>query len=488
PELLELADLLIETLTGHEGRPRGELEQELAEIQGTDTDFLLHRSFAKLLFDRCEFEAEAPIEPEELRRRVFRAAAEAYGSGGGPDGDGEPAGAEIGGQDSASGGSGPLVSVVEAAPERSGGLGRPFRFDRETVLGRVAAELGVTTAELESGLYADLESEKRLVRFRRVSAEWLLRRYNVALAQGVLLRATELEIELGPAEPKMHRELFRKMKFFRLMHRVSALPGGGWRLVLDGPISLFKASGKYGFQMASFLPTLLHFDSWSLRAELRWGPKRRPLGFELTSEKGLRSHTKLTGQWQPEELSWLPRQFAELETAWQVETGGELVNLGGEGVLVPDFVFLHEPTGTRVVMEILGFWRKGAVDSRLALLRRHGPPNLILAVSSLLATGREDLGDLPGQVYVFRAHPIARKVAKLLEAFLPETPAPRPSRKRNAGKTAAGKRAATKKGAGKKAAAKKPARKTETERGGGGGEKKKGKSGKDREDRESRRA
>ena len=39
---------------------------------------------------------------------------------------------------------------------------------------------------------------------------------------------------------------------------------------------MFKSSGRYGLQMASFLPTLLHFDHWSLTADLLWGKKRRP--------------------------------------------------------------------------------------------------------------------------------------------------------------------------------------------------------------------
>ena len=173
--------------------------------------------------------------------------------------------------------------------------------------------------------------------------------------------------------------------------------------------------------MATFLPTLLHFCDWSLRAQVRWGKRRQACVLELSAEQGLRSHTRLTGQWQPEELAWLPDQLAELQTEWSVATDGELIDLGGEGVLVPDYVFCHGPTGTRVVMEVLGFWRKGAIDSRLRLLRRHGPPNLLLGVSSRLAADRGDeLAELPTEVYVFRTHPIARKVVKALARFLPE--------------------------------------------------------------------
>lgn len=390
PDYREMAARLIETFEEHVGQKRGALDEALHDILGTDTDFQLHKGFVHLLGKRCEFEEEAPMEPAELRRRVFDAAAEAWSG----------------------------VSSLEP------------RLDRDAVLAGVAENLELEPREVDAGLYGDLEDEQVLGKFRRCSPDWLLRRYNVALAQGVLLRATELEIDLAAPSgeersvPK-HRALFRKVKFFQLMHRIRRRDDGGWKVILDGPASLFRAGTKYGFRMAAFLPTLLHFDAWSLVAKVQWGPKRREKIFELDASSGLRSHTRLTGQWRPEELTWLPQQLGELDDAWEVSSDAELSSLGGEGVLVPDYVFVHRPTGVEVVMEIFGFWNKGSIESRLDLLRRHGPENLILAVSSRLATGRGDrrldaLGDeLPNEVYVFRTHPVARKVLKIMEGFLP---------------------------------------------------------------------
>ena len=337
---------------------------------------------AKLLYDRCDFEASSPIEPEELRQRVFLAASQAY-----------------------------RAEATES--------GQAFGFDRSAILATVAAELEIEGDQIERGLYADLKAEQVLQDFTRCTPEWLLRRYNVALAQGVLFRATRLEIELAAAPPERHRALFRKVKFFQLMHRVKRLPDGGWRLVLDGPVSLFKASGKYGLQMASFLPTLLHFDAWTMTARVEWGPKRRKLTFELDADSDLRSHTRLDGQWQPDEIRAFGERFEALDSPWRIDRDGELIDLGGEGVLVPDYVFEHKETGVRVVLEIFGFWNKGAVDARLKLVRKHGPERLVLAISSLLAAGREALGEMPAELYVFRTQPVPRKVLKVLENFAP---------------------------------------------------------------------
>ena len=416
PDYLEMAAQLIDTFDEHVGRSRGELDTELKEVLGTDTDFQLHRALAKLLMDRCVFEEVSPLEPETLRETVFDLAAEAWRSDRAELPDAESPEAE--------------ASRDECDDE---GEFRRHQFDRDAVLQAAALDLAPEVGEpveaesVELGLYADLKDEQRLREWKRCRPDWLLHRYNVALAQGVLLRALEMEIHLGEASVAKHRALFRKIKFFQLMHRIRKTgtkkkgaedDEAGWHIVLDGPASLFQSSTKYGLQMASFLPTLLHFDDWRLEAKIAWGPKRRKMTFELDPSQSLRSHTKLTGQWQPEELQWLPKQLAELETDWTVSTDGDLVNLGGEGVLVPDYVFTHGPTGTEVVMEVFGFWNRGSIDGRLKLLRRRGPKNLILAVSSQLATGRDDLDDAGTEVYVFRTHPIARKVLKRLDAHL----------------------------------------------------------------------
>lgn len=378
-ELLALAEQLIDLFTEHEGRPRHELSQELRELVGTGTDFLLHRSLAKLLFDRCSFDTESSVDPEVLRFALFAASAEAFRAAGHDE------------------------------------EGKRVFFDRQQVVEQVADSLELLPEELERGLYADLKEEQILQDWRPCKPRWLLDRYNVALAQGVLLRATELEIRLTEPSATRQRELFRKIKFFRLLHRVSRKGDGSYRIHLDGPLSVFRSSGKYGVQMASFLPTLLHFENWTLQASVLWGKKRRPCTFALSSGSDLEPYNRLTGQWQPEELQWLPEQLAKLSPEWETSREADLQPLGGQGILIPDFVFRHRESGTEVFMEVLGFWRKGAVRTRLETLQKLGPSNMILAISKQLVTEADDLDELPGEVYVFRSTPIARQVLRLLE-------------------------------------------------------------------------
>lgn len=377
-EALALAEQLIEIFAEHQGLTRGELEAALAELRGTDTEFLLHRGLSKLLFDRTTVESAAQVPPEELRRKVFELAARRWRR--------------------------------QATQEA---------FDNAEILREVGAELGFGPEVIARWLYADLKEEQTVIAFETCTPEWLLHRYNVALAQGILLRATELVIHWPAADPRATRELFRRIKFFQLLHQLEPVADGGWRIVLDGPLSVFQASGKYGFAMASFLPTLLHFEGWSLEAEVKLKKDRAGTQrFKLSPSQGLRSHTRLAGQWQPAELTWLPGEVAALDEDWQVEEDPDLIDLGAAGVLVPDYIFRHRKKGVRVIVEVFGFWRQGALKARLEQLRRHGPKNLILAISRALAAEHEDLEAIPAEVYVFRTQPLARQILPRLRAFL----------------------------------------------------------------------
>src|SRR5579875_2736743 len=71
----EIAERLLTLFRRHEGRTRGELEQELSDLLGEGPGQVIHQGLAKLLEDRCEFEVVAGHPPEEIRAVVFQLAA-----------------------------------------------------------------------------------------------------------------------------------------------------------------------------------------------------------------------------------------------------------------------------------------------------------------------------------------------------------------------------------------------------------------------------
>lgn len=377
PAALALAAQMVAVFGEHVGRTREALEGALAALLGEGTEYLLHRGLAKLLSDRAEFEVKSACEPSLLRRRLFEEAAKVH----------------------------PAVAVADAV----------HKVTRDDVVARVAAELGVDAATVTGAMYADLEAEHVMTKGPDLTPEALVHRYNVGLAQAVLLRATSMTVEIAAGAPARYRQLFRYVKFYRLMHQVTGTAKAGYVLRLDGPMSLFQLSQKYGLQLAEFLPALLLCEAWKVSADVLWGKEKRALTLRLSSEQGLVSHYPDKGVYVTREEQFLVDRFAELKTPWALERKSEVVDLGGKGVLVPEFVLRHKTDGRVAYVEVMGFWKREYLEARLALLRSDGPKNLVLAVPWRLRGNDDELADAPGEVLFFKDVIVARELLERAE-------------------------------------------------------------------------
>lgn len=377
PGWLEVAERLLSLFRGQEGRTRGELEEEQSELFGDDPSQLIHQGLAKLLEDRCEFEVVSDHPPEAIRAAVFRAAARQRLA---------PL---------------PAEEMTEA------------RFDRDAVLREAANELSLTPEIIEQGLFADLKTEQRLVHFKDISAEHLLQRYNVALAQAVLYRCTRLHATIRNEPPQRYRQLLRRVKFHRLLCEMERVGENTWRLHLDGPLSLFSATQKYGLQLALFFPAVLLCRDFEVRAELRWGPQRKPKVFLASPSDGLMSHYADSGTYVPAELGLFVELFRKRIAEWDIVEETEVFPLGSAGFWVPDFRLVHKETGRRVLFEVLGFWRRSSAEQHLARLREHVKEPFLLAVSDQLHIEEAELEGLAAEIHRFRNMPLPDEVARL---------------------------------------------------------------------------
>lgn len=400
PLYLALADDVIGLFRLHISRTYGELRESLRELLGDGPEALVGRGLAKLLEDRASIEQVSSLDPREVRRRVFQAAAPHL----------------------------PLADDAESQP----GLPGLARLTRQQVLQEVATTLDTTIEALELALYADLPDAHVVLEVRLPTPEQLLQRYNVALAQAVLLRAVQLNLTVKPTSPARMRQLFRYIRFFRLMYQVSPLEKGGYCLQVDGPLSLLKQSSRYGLQLAELLPALLLCEDWTLDAEIRWGRKDELKGFKLSPKQGLTSHYPDQGVYQTREEQWFRERFAVLKTDWKLETADRLFDLGGKTVAAPELVLRH-PDGREAYVELVGFWRRAWLEARIALYRQHGPGNLILAVSRQLQGSLEGLDGFEGQLYIFREVLVPRDIVALAEQC-GKVPPPLPSEPERTGR------------------------------------------------------
>jgi predicted nuclease of restriction endonuclease-like RecB superfamily len=374
---LEIAERLLDQFRGREGTTRGALADETDALFGGAPNQPVYQGLARLLEERCEFAVQACDEPEEVRRQTFEA----------------------------------------AARRRREGVG----FERGTILEEVGRRLRHTPDDIDQSLFADLKSEQKLVRFEDISARRLLERYNLALAQAVLLRSTRVQITLQGLTAARCRQLCRRIKFHRLVCDIESR-GDTLLLRLDGPLSLFSATQKYGLQLALFLPAILACPRFELTAELRWGPQCKEKAFVLTQAEGLTASGPDPGQFVPPELTLFVELFRKKVTDWDLAEEVEIFRLANH-FWVPDFRLTERKSQRAVYLEVLGFWRRSSLDTYLERLRRHGTTPFVLAVSDQLHVEEESLDGLPVWIHRFRNMPLPDEIVRLAGEVLAAIPA-----------------------------------------------------------------
>jgi predicted nuclease of restriction endonuclease-like RecB superfamily len=359
---LDVAGVLCDLYVRNVGSPRSRLERELTAMEedlGPGLDprrgFRIVRALAKLLEERAGWSSPTEADPYTLRTRIFELAAALP----------EPPAAERG--------------LLEAPT-------------REDVLSQVAMETGVE--DPASSMYADRQGAQLLCDFERPTPEELVRRYNVAQIQGVLYSARELVVDLG--EGADARLVFHYVKTLGLIYNLEPL-SRGHRLRLDGPLSIFGGTRKYGLRLAKFLPGLLLTSPWKLSANVEW--KGRDTVLELDSEKaGLQSH--YLGPKDEREADDVRGAFvrawerAKDTGGWELERGGDVLSFPERrSALVPDFTLRRTDTGEVVQLEILGFWSERNLVERVSLLREAETQGhrVLVAASEKLGASQEAL-------------------------------------------------------------------------------------------------
>lgn len=294
------------------------------------------------------------------------------------------------------------------------------RFDREHVVKLAAGELGLHPGQIEPLLFADLKDEQRVVKFDDITPEQLLHRYNVALAQAVLLRSVGVEIKVWGESPARIRQLFRAIRFRRLIATIRELPNQAFAIRIDGPLSLFSATQKYGLQLALFLPTLLHCHAFELTASLRWGADRHEKTFELSASDGLRTHAADFGVYIPKEFELFAASFRSTVIDWQLHDDPSPITLA-DGIWVPDFTLIHTPSGQCIYLEVFGYWRRVDLEKHSKRLQKQLPGQFLIVAGEQFRTDREEGGVLPWVVQ-YRRTPSAEMVVKAAARLIAKSP------------------------------------------------------------------
>lgn len=383
---------LIQLFRAHLNRPRRELAAALEEYEGDRLDYPILRGFAKVLSDAATFANEPAIDPTDLRTALFTRAAER----------------------------GPIV-------DRADLLHPPMR---EAVLREVAESFGLTPAEVERTIHADLPEEQLLVELGRTWTEpELIGQYNLELARGLLYWASEMRLTVQGG----YKDLFKYLKLFKLMQTIQPLPQGGYAITVDGPLSPFvHATLRYGFQMAKFLPGLMLCPEWTMEADIHlpWRrsqgetAKSAPLRYRLDSRTTLRSHYTASAAYdsrlEADFAAEFEAKFGGAQRKWALAREDEIIMVG-DSVLIPDFSFTHIRDGRRALVELAGFWHPDYLRRKAWKLRQAGRHDIVLVAYQSVNTTAETWADVPGEVLLFASKPVIKDVIEAVEraAVLP---------------------------------------------------------------------
>ncbi len=365
-DVLHRVEAVLETFASAVGTTRGELDERLTTLAKGGGDLKLNKALVELAFDLARFEAPCQVDASALRTRLFELSARVF-------------------------------------PVGTGGMQEDAR---QHLLSDVASQFGITPEAVERFMFSDLKDEQLLEAFEATEPLQMLRRYNVALAQGLLLDAVRMDITLVSPSPQRLRQLFRYLKFFRLLFAVQET-ATGMLVQVDGPLSILEQTRAYGVRMASFLPALLLMDGWELAADVRF--RRRRYTFRLDPSSKLVSHYPDKGAWTPPELQQLLdrlRQIAPPDI--EVLDGQSVVSLGGREVFVPDFEVAA--SGRSVPVEVVWPWKKIKWSRYYELFDAHAPADALLCVPQKLVPATFLKRRPDPRLLFYRATPPADKI------------------------------------------------------------------------------
>jgi predicted nuclease of restriction endonuclease-like RecB superfamily len=368
-EALAIGRALLDASRDFVGKRREELEEAWdAAIQDATTKrFKLAAGLRKLATDACSFEAQTTLDPIELRRALFTRASE----------------------------------LRRASDEGE-------RFDRASVVAETAAMFEMIPEDVERALFSDLRSEHVVIAAPTLDPASLVEAWELGQAQAVLLAAVRITCEVYASSPGLVRELFAKLKFHKLLFSAERIPATdktpeGWKLVIDGPYSMFDAVTKYGVRLALAFPALRSLERWSLVADVRWGKTREALEFRLASDPKRRTQVSEAPIHQADDVRELMDAINAQDGPWRARPSSAILDVPGSGICVPDLELSRKGVKKPIYVEVLGYWSRDAVFRRVELVERGLGGRVIFAVSSRLRVSEAVLDEsASSSLYVYK--------------------------------------------------------------------------------------
>jgi predicted nuclease of restriction endonuclease-like RecB superfamily len=351
PDNLEVAQGLIEAYKANVGKQKKVFKAVVVDLENSGHEYRFVRALALLLDRKSIFTCSSKTNPADLRKKIFQAT-EKFG--------------------------------LPTTPEK-----------RKKIIEAVASEMMLTTENVEDYLYADLDEELILEKFDPPEALTLLEQYNLRLAQTLLFDSTELNFTASGN----WQNLFFYVKKLGLIYEVSQ--NVGFWVKIDGPVSLFKLTRRYGISIAKLLPIIVANPEWTVTAKILWKYTNEICNFKIESKKhGLLLKKpglpRITYDSAVEES--FASQFRAVKSGWTLKREPEPVPAGNQ-VIIPDFSL--ERAGVKIYLEIVGFWTEEYLLRKAAKLKQVEAKMLLLVDEALACEKLASLEKRPQLNFIY---------------------------------------------------------------------------------------
>jgi predicted nuclease of restriction endonuclease-like RecB superfamily len=241
--------------------------------------------------------------------------------------------------------------------------------ERCAIVEDVARSFRVSQEEIEASLFADLPGQRAVIAAPEgLSPGELALRANLALAQALLFRSTQVRIALEGNARVVVRHA-------RLRGLICLVRSG--ELELSGPLALFRRTLLYGRALGELLPLLAWCRRFRLVAECVL--RQRPFTLKLASGDPIFPSLE-PRRYDSRVEERFAREFSRLATDWDLVREPEPVEADGT-LVFPDFALTNRSDPAhRWLLEIVGFWTPGYVESKLERYRAARLSNLILCI------------------------------------------------------------------------------------------------------------
>jgi uncharacterized protein len=377
---IELAKKMIQEFeqTWKNKEKKAVLEDRISAMEESDagSDYKLVRAFYALLERRCKFKSRESnsdndgetsstipiIDPPRIRKAVF-----------------------------------------EESSKRGFAL---TELERVEIADSVASKLHLPSHDVVlKALWSDLDDNLILDYFDAIDPEALVGWYNLSLMQTLLFNCTKLDFYISGGSN--WKRVLRSVKRLGLMyHLQQPRQQEENRIIcsLEGPLSLFKLTDRYGTLLAKLLPSIIfpldkkrevssggewHLDAWIVRKTM---DGRKIYEFKISKNEipelmtdpfssipsSSVTEKELTGPSSSSSLyndynnfdsaveEKFAKRFEQAETGWRLTREPDPLVLSNGGAFIPDFMF--EKYNKKIYLEIVGFWTKEYLERKLQKL------------------------------------------------------------------------------------------------------------------------